>query len=208
MLPTIKELQYYPEQHRYRYKGDWLLNNVSSVIGYFIDEASMAFIEKYREGPKGWEKRGKDIHAYTDDFLQKKNPKDLPDWEDWTKAIREQDFFKGSILFATEYALCDEGRSLGGSFDFLLQEQEGRTLLGDLKTCSSLKAAKSRKPATEQLGAYASMIKLHHPEVVIDKCCTVVSGPKLCRVIEQEVDECIEKWEETWLEYDILNNDF
>ena len=61
----------------------------------------MAFIEKYREGPKGWEKRGKDIHAYTDDFLQKKNPKDLPDWEDWTKAIREQDFFKGSMLFAT-----------------------------------------------------------------------------------------------------------
>ena len=36
MLPTIPSLNFYPEPHRYRYKDEWLLYNVTNVLGHEI----------------------------------------------------------------------------------------------------------------------------------------------------------------------------
>ena len=42
-------------------------------------------------------------------------------------------------------------------------------VLGDLKTTSSVKATKARKPATEQLGAYLYLLSKSYPKICVDK---------------------------------------
>jgi hypothetical protein len=58
-----------------------------------------------------------------------------------------------------------------------------------------MSAAKMRKGADEQLGAYLSMLNANYPNVMVDKCVTVISGPKVCTVLSAEPDECFKKWE-------------
>ena len=142
--------------------------SVSDVLRYFMDENQKAAIERYREGENGWEKRGKELHAILEKLLNGEKIKAEGKFADWIDALINCDLFKNSEILATEFALCDEEKSIGGSFDFLLKKENGEIILGDLKTTSSEKAAKYRKPATEQLGAYASMLKQHRPKIKID----------------------------------------
>ena len=41
-------------------------------------------------------------------------------YEKWIKPLQESDLFQDAEILASEYALCDKERSVGGSFDFLL----------------------------------------------------------------------------------------
>jgi hypothetical protein len=74
-------------------------------------------------------------------------------------------------------------------------------VLGDLKTVGSKSKARTREPATDQLGGYLAMLIDHHPAVHVNKCVTVVAGPNECRVIRQEPDDCIEAWLDSWDRY-------
>ena len=54
-------------------------------------------------------------------------------------------------------------KRMGGSCDFLVQMPDKSIVLGDLKTVSSEKACKARKPATAQLGAYLYLLSKSYP---------------------------------------------
>jgi hypothetical protein len=101
-------------------------------------------------------------------------------------------------VLAVEYALCDPVKRVGGCVDFLVRTDQGQTILGDLKTVSSAAALKSRKPATAQLGAYASMLAHWSPTITIDRCATLVAAPGECELKVQETACCIAAWQEAW----------
>ena len=198
MLPSIPRLEFHPEIHRYRYKYEWLLNNVTGVLSFDMDPAKRAAIEHYKSGEKGWAARGTALHKVMEQLLKGIDFEHADIWDDWVGDLVNCDLFQTSEALAVEYPLCDEKKDLGGSFDFLLKDEEGKLVLGDLKSCSSKSAAKRREPATAQLGAYLDMLLVHHPTLEIDKCVTVVSGPGICKTIEDDPDECLNEWYEKW----------
>ena len=168
-----------------------------------MGQAKKAAINYYKDGPKGWAARGKTLHSVLEKTLLGEPITRYKEWEEWIDPLVECELFQGAKTLAVEYPICDPIRSVGGSFDFLIQTQKGEIVLGDLKTCSTKNAAKRRKPANEQLGAYLVMLNRHHPRVWIDKCCTVISGPKICLFKEEDPDKCAQLWRDTWEKYEI-----
>jgi len=164
-----------------------------------------AMIDKYKDGPDGWAIRGQSIHDWLDQHLKGEKP-DVPEkWAPWINALLDQQFFDDAEILATEYRVVDPGRSCAGSFDFLLKK-DGYIQIGDLKTVSSKKAVATRKAATAQLGAYASMLSRQgiYPDIGV----TLVVGPEKVKLIEQSVGTCLEAWEEAWGKFQATQPDF
>jgi hypothetical protein len=202
--PTIKEikgLSFFPEWHRYKYKAEWLARSVTGVLGAKLSPDALANIMRYKDGPTGWAARGEQIHNALENHLKGEAIEFAERWTDWVDPMLECELFQGAKVIATEYRLCDPRKSMGGSFDFLLQSSTGEIILGDLKTVGSKSRARTREAATDQLGAYLAMLIDHHPALHVDKCVTVVSGPKECRVIRQNPDDCIDAWLDSWDRY-------
>ena len=202
MLEPIPELDFFEKEHRYRWRGAWIQNNVSEVVSRELTPFAKAQIEKYKLGPNGWLVRGQAIHQSLEHYLRGEPQIHNECWSPWLDALLDDPLFKGVETLATEYRVVDRYNSVAGSFDFLLRyrykDDPTFLILGDLKTVSSAKAVSSRKPATAQLGAYAKMITQHH-KLCVTQCVTVVSGPGKCKVIrESPEDECIPAWEESW----------
>ena len=124
---------------------------------------TMARINETKDGPMGWAKTGAYLHAAMETFLTTgKPPADLEPWavEYVLPAVNDPIWCNFHAL-ATEYRVCDLQRSIGGSFDALLQSKRtGRTLLLDFKSQRSLKA----KPydCSLQLGGYVHLLQQHH----------------------------------------------
>ena len=133
MLPPIPRLEFHPNIHRYRYKYEWLLNNVTGVLGFDMHPAKKAAIEHYKDGPTGWAERGAALHKVVEQLLKGEDFKAAEIWDDWVGDLVACDLFQTSEVLAVEYSLCDEDKDLGGSFDFLLKDKKGETILGDLK---------------------------------------------------------------------------
>jgi len=201
MIKKIAGLSFFPEWHRYRYKAEWLARSVTGVLGAKLAPEALANIMRYKDGPEGWAARGEQVHGALESYLKGEQLEFAERWADRVDPIIECELFKDAQVIATEYRLCDARKSIGGSFDFLLKTSTGEIVLGDLKTVGSKSRARNREPATEQLGAYLAMLIDHHPALHVDKCVTVVSGPKECRVIRQNPDECVEPWLDSWDRY-------
>ena len=197
LLDPIAELDFYEDQHRYRWRGNWILNNVSDVLSGDLTPYAKAQIEKTKHGPDGWLVRGETIHRSLDRYLRGEVDMHDDRWSPWIDALTDDTLFKGIETLATEYRVVDRYNSVAGSFDFLISSDAG-TSLGDLKTVSSRKAVSSRKPATAQLGAYVKMLQQWQPKLMVTQCVTVVSGPERCRVIREDPEDCINAWEEAW----------
>jgi hypothetical protein len=208
VLPPIEGLEFFKEWHRYRYKGDWLLHSVTQVLAGELDSKARAQIEKTRHGPMGWEIRGNTVHACLEQHLLGEAELDPGDFSDWVTPLLSSWLFKSCTPLAVEYRVVDPRKSLAGSMDFVLRTLKGTVVLGDLKTVSSAPAARSRKPAEAQLGAYAAMLIDHHPRLTIDKCVTVVAGPGICEIKPSDPSECIAKWLDAWDCYQLLQPDF
>ena len=200
LLEPIADLDFYEDQHRYRWRGDWVLNNVSDVLSDELTPFAKAQIEKYRGGPDGWEVRGRTIHRSLDRYLSGEVDMHDDKWSDWIDPLLSDPLFEGIETLATEYRVVDRYNSVAGSFDFLLRHADDPSfvVLGDLKTVSSKKAVSGRKPASAQLGAYAKMLQQWQPKITITQCVTVVSGPEKCKVIKEDPQDCIDIWEEAW----------
>jgi hypothetical protein len=155
-----------------------------------------------------WEPRGNTVHAALEAALLGHQQPDHGVYADWITPLLANPLFKDAEILAVEYRLCDARKSLAGSFDFLLRTARGTVVLGDLKTVGSAPAAKSRKPAVEQLGAYAAMLIDHQLTLTIGKCVTVVAGPGITRVVANETDECLSAWIDCWDRYQLLQPDF
>jgi hypothetical protein len=211
VLDPIPELDFFEKEHRYRWRGNWIQNNVSDVISRELTPFAKAQIEKYKLGPNGWLVRGQAIHQALEHHLRGEPQIVNECWDPWLDALLDDPLFKGVETLATEYRVVDRFNSVAGSFDFLLRYKDDPrfVILGDLKTVSSKKAVSSRKPATGQLGAYAKMISQHHPKLCVTQCVTVVSGPEKCKVIrESPEDECIPAWEESWGRFQATQPEF
>ena len=212
MLSPIPELLLDEIYHRYSYRGELLARSVSEVVGYQLTDIQRAGMERYKNGPKGWAARGAAIHKVLEHHLKGEPCVHDEMWEPWIEPLLNEALFNRIQLHACEYRLVDEARSMGGSFDFLVELDEpgasGLMVLGDLKTVSSAQALKRRKPATAQLGAYLGMLKQHHPDLRVDQCVTVVSGPEGCRVIREDPEDCQAAWEDIWARYELDQPDF
>ena len=212
MLSPIPELLLDETYHRYSYRGELLARSVSEVVGYQLTDIQRAGMERYKNGPKGWAARGAAIHKVLEHHLKGEPCVHDEMWEPWIEPLLDEALFNRIQLHACEYRLVDEARSMGGSFDFLVELDEpgssGLMVLGDLKTVSSAQALKRRKPATAQLGAYLGMLQQHHPDLRVDQCVTVVSGPEGCRVIREDPEDCQAAWEDIWARYELDQPDF
>jgi hypothetical protein len=205
MLEPIPGLRFYPEWHRYSLNRQWLARSVTGVVGHDMPDATRRHID----ATKGeWLPRGLAGHSALEAHLLGQEQPDPGAYAEWINPLLAHSLWKDAEVLAVEYRLCDERKSLAGSFDFLLRTARGSVVLGDLKTVGSANGAKSRKPATEQLGAYASMLIDHHPMLTIDKCVTFVVGPGVARVIPQDPSECISAWLDCWDRYQLQQPDF
>ena len=205
MLDPVPELEFFKIPHRYRFCGEWLAHSVSDVLDIELTPFKRAMIDKYKDGPDGWAIRGDTIHEWLDGFLKGDTLQVPEKWNEWIDALLREDFFDDAEVMATEYRVVDPGRSCAGSFDFLLKK-DGYIQIGDLKTVSSKKAVATRKPATAQLGAYASMLSRQgiYPDIGV----TLVVGPEKVKLIEQSVGTCLEAWEEAWDKFQVTQPDF
>ena len=116
------------------------------------------------ENPElGWSYRGTKLHSYAERFLL--GSLTIGDVEEWAlpyvKPLMASPLFANFDVVATEYRVCDLGRSIGGSFDALLQSKKtGRTLLLDFK--SQTRMAAKGYDVSDQLGGYVHLLSQHH----------------------------------------------
>jgi hypothetical protein len=203
LLAPIEGLVANEEAHRYCFRGDWLPFSVTGVISD-LSEAARKHIARTKDGPDGWELRGNTVHGIIEQQLRGIAIGDLQDviyddrWGQWARPLLDHWLFRDCTVLAVEYALCDPFKRVGGCVDFLVRTAEGQTILGDLKTVTTAAALKSRKPATAQLGAYASMLAHWWPTIMIDRCATLVAAPGECELKVQETACCIAAWQEAW----------
>jgi hypothetical protein len=203
LLAPIEGLVANEEAHRYCFRGDWLPFSVTGVISD-LSEAARKQIARTKDGPDGWELRGNTVHSILEQHLRGIADGDLQGviyddrWSHWAWPLLGHWLFRDCTVLAVEYALCDPFKRVGGCVDFLVRTSEGQTILGDLKTVSSAAALKSRKPATAQLGAYASMLTHWWPSITIDRCATLVAAPGECELKVQDPAECMAAWQEAW----------
>ena len=193
MLSPVLGLDFFPDLHRYRYKGRWLPFSVSRVTNRSTPEQEAQF-ERTKHV---WAPRGNEVHGFCEAML---NGQELPetDYSEWTQELQDCWLLRDSEPLAVEYRLCDPRKGIGGSFDFLLRSPNGKVILGDLKTVGNETAVDRRKPAKAQLGGYLAMLIDHHPKLTVDGCYTVVVGPGRCRLIQNEPNECLMAWLDAW----------
>jgi len=200
LLEPIPELDFFEEQHRYRWRNNWILENVSDVLQGELNAFAKKKIEKTKHGEDGWLVRGKTIHRSLDCYLRGEPDTHDDKWSPWIDALLSDELFQGIETLATEFCVVDRFNSVAGSFDFLVRYKDDPSfvILGDLKTVSSAKAVSGRKAATGQLGAYTKMLGQHFGYISVTQCVTVVSGPEKCKVIRQQPEDCINAWEEAF----------
>jgi hypothetical protein len=216
LLDPVPGLEFYELQHKYRLDGEWLPYNVSTVLSWDMPAAQRAAIERTKEGPDGWEIRGRTVHRSLQRHLL--GEPDIVDsrWTPWIEPLLDQPLFKGVEVLAVEYPICDKIKRVGGSLDFLLLKRgpnsfgpissEDRVILGDLKTVSSRKAVSSRRPATAQLQAYHSFLCSTHRLSITDMV-TVVCGPDKTVVRESDPNG-YEEWLDAWGRFQAQQPDF
>jgi len=198
LLEPIPELDFFEEQHRYRWRDNWILDNVSDVLQSELNAFAKKKIEETKHGEDGWLVRGRTIHRSLDRYLRGEVDMHDDKWSDWIDALLDNELFQGIETLATEFRVVDRFNSVAGSFDFLIKQKDGMTVLGDLKTVSSAKAVSGRKPATGQCGAYVKMLQQHYPRIQVTQCVTIVSGPGKVKVIREDPEDCINAWEEAY----------
>ncbi len=207
LLKPVPGLDFFELQHKYRLDGEWLPYNVSTVLSWDMSPAQRAAIERTKEGPDGWEIRGRTLHRVLKRHLL--GEPDIVDdrWTPWIEPLLNEPLFKGVEVLAVEYSICDKIKRVGGSLDFLLRRGDS-VILGDLKTVSSKKVVSSRKPATAQLAAYQSMLASLHPRLMITDLVTVVCGPERMRIINSDAETAWQDWEEAWGRFQASQPDF
>lgn len=200
LLEPIPELDFFEEQHRYRWRKNWILDNVSDVLQAELHPFAKKRIEETKHGEDGWLVRGEIIHRSLNRYLKGEADTHDDRWSPWIDALLGDELFQGIETLASEYRVVDRFNSVAGSFDFLIRHKDDPSfvILGDLKTVSSAKAVSSRKPATGQCGAYVKMLGQHFGHITVTQCVTVVSGPDKIKVIREEPQDCINAWEEAY----------
>lgn len=202
-LEPVEGLVFFEDIHRYQYKGNWLPFSVSQIAS----PATPDMKRRFDETRHVWEPRGNQVHGFLEAYLDSGTLNET-DYSEWTEPLSDCWLVKDGRTIATEYSVCDPRKGVGGSFDFLLESSNGKIVLGDLKTVGSESAVSTRQPAKAQLGGYLAMLIDTRPDVCVDWCYTVVSGPGRCRLIQSTPDECLMAWLDAWERFRVFANVF
>lgn len=202
LLPPIEGLHFDEAAHRYAWQGQWLPWSSTGIVSDLTPHAR----KRIDETKHVWEPRGLAVHACLEHHLLGEAALDPGDYREWVEPLLDCWLFQGCEPLGVEYRLVDPRKRVAGSCDFILRTAKGTIVLGDLKTVSSEPAAHSRKTADAQLGSYISMMALHHPYLVINRCVTVVSGPGVTLVKPSEPDACVAAWEEAWVRHQVAQD--
>ena len=211
MLQSDPKIHFDEGKHRYAYDGVWIHNSVTRVIDDLTPQAR-AQIAATKDGPDGWAARGNSVHAALEQFLlhragERKDGLVYDEkWAPYIDPLLDHWLWEDCIVEAVELRLCDPSKSLGGSLDFIITDKTGQTVLGDLKTVKTAKAADLRKPAEKQLGAYASLVNDTYG-LWIDKCVTVIASPGKTVVKTSKPDDCLAAWLDSWDRFNALQPD-
>ena len=181
--------------------GEKLAYSVTQVCGFDKTPAQLANIEKYREGPTGWEARGVAVHAALEAFLKKEEPEfplDSAIFAEWVAPLLAHSFWKDFEPLLIEGRLCDLKKSVGGSCD-ALGKWRGKTVLVDLKTQG--KSTASKYSTDRQLGGYLVMLNNSYG-VEIDECRTIWCRPGRTEAgKDQGTLKCFDAWNFAWTEF-------
>ena len=197
MLPNLEKLFFDEALHRYRHKGRWVPWSVSR-IAQPLSPADRANIERYKDGPLGWEKRGNWAHAAAEATLLGRELPPDPEgiYSPWLEGLKSCWLMDGCEPLATEFRLVERDEGLyAGSYDALIRDSSSKVCLVDFKSVSSVRSMKTRKAATAQLGGYLTMHRQWFPEVEVDRLVTVVIAPGESRVISETVEDGLAAWE-------------
>lgn len=212
MLKSDPKIYFNEVNHRYSYDGKWINNSVTRVIDNLTPEAR-AQIEATKDGPDGWAVRGNSVHNALETHLlglagETKNGLVYDEkWAPWIEPLLEHWLWEDCIVEAVELRLCDPKKSLAGSLDFIITDKNGATVLGDLKTVKTAKAAEMRKTADKQLGGYLQMLLDSH-RFYVDKCVTLIAAPKKTVIKTSKPDDCLAAWLDSWMKFDAQQPDF
>ena len=107
LLHPIKELDFFEESHRYRWRGNWVLDNVSEVCSDELTPFAKQRIEETRHGPDGWELRGRTIHRCWEANLLNQPFVHEDRWDAWLDPLFDEPLFiAGRCLFAKQIGVA------------------------------------------------------------------------------------------------------
>ena len=210
MIKKIDGLEFFPDLHKYRWNNQWIPWSVSRIAQPLSPE-DRANLDAYKHGPMGWQARGNWTHAYAESVLLGTEPPADPEgiYREWAKGVDDCWLLKDCEVLATEFQLVDKRGRYAGSYDALIRTAKTKKVsLVDFKSVSSVKSMKTRKPATAQLGGYASMLIDWFPHITIDKLVTCVIAPGESRVISSEVNDGLIAWGDAWDTFKLLECPF
>jgi hypothetical protein len=184
----VEGLTFYPEEHRYRFQGQWIRHSVTQVINQKTPQQMARIMSSRSE----WEPRGNTVHACLENFLLHGDAGDPGDYAEWVAPLVAHPMWKTWKAVAVEHRLVDARHSIAGSFDALLQNQDtGELVIADLKTQSS----RHSKPRdiSPQLGAYTNLIDLCHPHMAgqIKRGLAIWSRPAETAITTYAMDDAI-----------------
>ena len=200
MLPPLEGLHFDEEIHKYKWEDNWLHLSPTQILSIDLDDQAKQRIAETKDGPDGWEIRGNTLHSCLEQHLLGAAELDPGAFTEWWEPLKSCWLWEDAKVMGVELRMTDR-KKMAGSCDFLIQMPDKSIVLGDLKTTSSVKATKARKPATEQLGAYIYLLSKSYPKVMVDKVVTVVAGPGVTRVIPGDPAEAWMAWEDAMSRY-------
>lgn len=200
LLQPLEGLGFDARTHRFNWEGRWLSLSPTRVLSIELDDFAKKRIAETKEGPDGWEIRGNTIHECLEQHLLGAADLNPGDFDKWWQPLKNCWLWQDINVLGVELVMTDKKR-MAGICDFLIQLPDKSIVLGDLKTVSSLKSLKTRKPATAQLGAYLYLLSKSYPKVMVDKCVTVIAGPGQTRVVTDNPADCWLAWEEAMSKY-------
>ena len=187
-----------PHTYVWEPTGQQLSYSVTHILGVLKTAEQKRRIDETKHI---WGPRGTAVHWCLEQFLNGTATIDqmvakYPKYSGYIGELLTHPFWELFVPIATEYRVCDVGRSIGGSLDFLGWYKPTESLvLGDLKTLG-----KRRGPynTDAQLGGYLSML-IDHMALPVDHCLTFWSKADDCDHGEpQKPQDCLDAWEHTY----------
>jgi hypothetical protein len=173
-LPPIPGLRRADPEHRYRLGEVEFPVSVTGVLGCLKSDYAMDRIEATRAT---WEPRGNSCHRALELLMltTKGAPRTIEqvrhdiaelgalaigDYSDWVQPLLEHDRWSQLQVIASEMPVACLRRRVAGCFDCAYIDEQGRTVLADLKTLAS--DSSSTYCTRAQLGGYMALLKSSH----------------------------------------------
>ena len=165
-------LEFFEDIHRYKYNGNWLRYSISAIVSPKTKSERAYMQANYADAAE----RGKFLHGIVEHWLKTGEKLDGGEYSDYLPHVFDHPIWQTCNPVASELKLVDPERSIAGTTDFILVNDKGEYILGDLKTKSDT-SAKNMSAVAAQLGGYTDLLMNSHPDIVISKCLALFARP-------------------------------